>query len=156
MKITLREKRHNLLSLANFIDFFGIHPVMNDQIIENIEGWEYYSIQKYDWAVLESFLKDHLRIAATSDCELEDLQKLVEENYQEFLDYYQIQYHDYLIISEDDAEIVKKYLDFDIMYNEKIDMYLWCIDRIVGSPDLLLTSFPLPIELRELEDCYAS
>lgn len=56
-------------------------------------------------------------------------------------------YQDY-IISERGYEFLTKWTDEIVMYNEKLNLYIWCIDHFGTSWDYVLTNIKL------VEVCY--
>lgn len=147
IELTTRETTHEQLNLTNFVEYFDIHYVRNDDIRDVFyNDWVWYHIGKYNLESVQQFFMDTYEMDVTNLSD-EELIDLTNEFNMEIEDFYQ--YKNYYIISSNDANIIKKYLHDDVLYNPTLDLYLWAIDSVIGSWDYLLTDFPIPIGLKE-------
>ena len=64
----------------------------------------------------------------------EDIDNLNDPHYEEVYQYY--------IISDNGADILKRYTHEIVMYNAELDMYVWCVTHWGTSWDYVLTDIP--------------
>jgi hypothetical protein len=64
----------------------------------------------------------------------EDIDNLNDPHYEEIYQYY--------IISDNGADILKRYTHEIVMYNAELDMYVWCVTHCGTSWDYVLTDIP--------------
>lgn len=151
MKISSEELQENVLSLGNFIEYFSINLIYYDLQNSNMDDLFYEFIKKYDnKTILEFFYNNHDYLDL-DNYELEDLKnlnknelnELLEYNYSDFLDWYDIEYFQCFIINKKDLVLFKKYCNYDILYDHEKDLYILCIDHIGTSWYMINTKYSL-------------
>ena len=151
IKISNDELKENVLSLGNFIDYLNINLIPYDLKNSNIDNLSYEFIQKYDNDIILEFFENHYNYLDLDDYDLEDLKnldnnelnKLLQSNYYEFVFNCYEQYYQYFVINENDLGLFKKYCDYDIQYDAIKELYILCIDHLGMSWYMINTNFSL-------------
>lgn len=148
MKISNDELQENVLSLGNFIDYFNINLIPYDLKNSNIDYLSYEFIKNYDNETILEFFENNQDYLDLYNYDFKDLNnselnKLLQDNYYDFIDYHSIEYFQYFIIDEKDLILFKKYCDYDIQYDYEKDLYILCIDHIGTSWYMINTKYSL-------------
>ena len=151
MKISSEELQENVLSLGNFIDYFGINLIPYDLKNSNIDDLFCEFIHNYDNETILGFFENNYDYLVVGDYDFEDLKnlnnsklnELLKYNYYDFVDYYSIEYFQYFIITEKDVVLFKKYCNYDIQYDYLKDLYILCIDHLGTSWYMINTKYSL-------------
>lgn len=159
MKISSQEIQENVLSLGNFLDYFNVNLVKYDLKNSNIDDLCYEFIRNYDdnQTILEFFENNYnyldlynYNFRDLKNLDNSELNKLLQDNYYDFLNYHSIEYFQYFIINEKDVILFKKYCKYDIQYDHRKDIYILCIDHLGASWYMINTKYSLD----NLEDTY--
>ena len=136
------ELENNNFSLYNFLKFYDIDYINNYNLINyEYDYWEYEFIQNYENKIIIEFFENNGSfIYNLNDLSNYDLNQMLKNHYNEFLYYIGKEYFQYLIIKENDLFLIKKYLNYDILYNSKLDIYLLCIDHLGIGYDYVLSN----------------
>ena len=151
MKISNDELNENGLSLGNFIDYFNINLIHYDLKNSNIEDLSYEFIQNYDNEIILEFFENHYDYLDLDDYDIDDLKnldnnelnRLLQDNYYDFVFECYEEYYQYFVIDEKDVELFKKYCNYDILYDDMKDLYILCIDHLGISWYMINTNFSL-------------
>ena len=150
-KISDYGREHGFVDYAALAKSFD--TVLNNNIVEATgwENWEtengyveYYednngNIYDYDSAQerISELEEKQLELDEDSDeyAEIqEDIDNLNDPHYKEVYQYY--------IISDNGADILKRYTHEIVIYNAELDMYVWCVTHWGTSWDYALTDIP--------------
>jgi hypothetical protein len=127
--------------------------VLNNNIVE-ATGWENWETENgymeyyednngntYDYDSAQERISEleekQLELDEESDeyAEIqEDIDNLNDPHYEEVYQYY--------IISDNGADILKRYTHEIVIYNAELDMYVWCVTHWGTSWDYVLTDIP--------------
>ena len=151
IKISHAELKKNVLSLGNFIDYFNINLIPYDLKNSNTEDLSYEFIQNYDNDIILEFFENHYDYLNLDNYDLEDLKnldnnelnKLLQSNYYDFVFETYKEYYQYFIIDKNDLSLFKKYCNYDIQYDDIKDLYILCIDHLGISWYMINTNFSL-------------
>lgn len=143
--------QHGFVDYATLAKSFD--AVLNNNIVESTgwENWEtengyteYYedgkeNVYSYDEAQerIEELEEKQIELDEESDEYLEiqeEIDKMNDPHYSEIFQYF--------IISDNGADILKRYTNEIVMYNADLDMYVWCVTHWGTSWDYVLTDIP--------------
>jgi DNA repair exonuclease SbcCD ATPase subunit len=158
-------KENNRLDYATLAKSFD--AVLNNGIIQATSDIGYWGIENgseeyyednngniYTYDEKEERIEEiEAQIEALEDEETEEAETEIEELKEEIEALNEAHYEDiyqYFIISDNGAEILKNWTDEIVMYNEELDMYVWCVTHYGTSWDYVLTD----IELNCGEEAY--
>jgi hypothetical protein len=150
-KISDYGREHGFVDYATLAKSFD--AVLNNNIVE-ATGWENWETENgymeyyednngntYDYDSAQERISEleekQLELDEESDeyAEIqEDIDNLNDPHYEEVYQYY--------IISDNGADILKRYTHEIVIYNAELDMYVWCVTHWGTSWDYVLTDIP--------------
>jgi hypothetical protein len=150
-KISDYGREHGFVDYATLAKSFD--AVLNNNIV-SATGWENWETENgymeyyednngntYDYDSAQERISEleekQLELDEDSDeyAEIqEDIDNLNDPHYEEIYQYY--------IISDNGADILKRYTHEIVMYNAELDMYVWCVTHWGTSWDYVLTDIP--------------
>ena len=105
----------------------------------NIDDLSYEFIQNYDNETILEFFENNYDYLNLDNYDLKDLKnldnsklnKLLQDNYYDFVFETYKEYLQCFIINEKDVGLFKKYCNYDIQYDDIKDLYILCIDNLL-------------------------
>lgn len=149
--ITKDEQKENKLSFGNFLDYFHINLTPYNLKNSNIDDLSYEFIQNYDKDIILEFFENHYDYLNLDNYDLADLKnldttklnKLLQDNYYDFVFECYEEYYQYFIINENDLCLFKECCNYDILYDHEKDLYILCIDHLGMSWYMIDTKYSL-------------
>ena len=145
------EKYYLKTSFGDFIDYFNINLIPYDLQNSNIDDLSYEFIQNYDNDIILEFFENNYDYLNLDNYDLKDLKnldnnelnRLLQDNYYDFVFECYEEYYQYFVIDEKDVGLFKKYCNYDILYDDMKDLYILCIDHLGISWYMINTNFSL-------------
>lgn len=136
--------QHGFVDYATLSQAVGAMILNNDIINFDFDNWETTNGSLYETETIY-YDEDYNEI---DEDEAEELRKqgrevIEEENDGDYREFYQ-----YYIITANGADFLERFTNETILYNEKLDVYLWAIDHFGTGWSCVLTE----IEIKEVEE----